>query len=140
MDADGVALDADGVARLLRNIGLEQYEPGFREEGVDGLLLLDMVDNKYLREIVDNNFHQGKIRTAVVKMQQISKKIESDGVARVVTKKRPTPATGVASPKRASTADHYWRSVAYGEGGFVDVAWEDERMDALGAGSKRWED
>ena len=63
----------DDVARwLVESVELPQYEQAFRENKVDGDVLLDLVARDLLGHLADNPLHQSRIRAAVTKYARVA--------------------------------------------------------------------
>ena len=61
----------DEVARwLVDSVHLPQYEQAFRDNEVDGPMLLDIVANAMLGELIENRLHQCRLRSQVAKFER----------------------------------------------------------------------
>ena len=61
----------DDVARwLVERAELPQYEPAFRENKVDGPMLLDLVARDLLGHLAENPLHQSRIRSQLATFER----------------------------------------------------------------------
>ena len=93
------------VADWLRRLGLEQYEPAFRDNDVDGEILPDLTADDLIAIGVTSVGHRRKLLSAIAALDDaVARARMPEPASRLLSHRRVSPASPHVRPRSASVA------------------------------------